>query len=163
MLSNSHKSKTSHSMPTKKKNKKGGLSLFLSGALDDTPKPALPPPMPKIEGPAWGGAKFAKGPASLREIQNEQSKVHEVAGVKSKGQLEDSVELISTGHIKLSSFMPGPPSSPIAVAPARTLASSEGEKNTPPWLSAGSSPVLHRPSLRDIQIQQVWKQGPLPS
>lgn len=160
-LSNSHKHTNSHSVQTKKK-KKGGLSLFLSGALDDTPKPAPPPPTPKTEGAAWGGAKFAKGPASLRDIQNEQSKVHDVAGVKLKGRLDDSVEAVGAGHIKLSSFMPGPPSSPIAVAPAMTLVSSEGEKNTPPWLSAGSSPVQHRPSLRDIQIQQGKKQQSIP-
>ena len=133
--------------------------MFLSGALDDTPKPA-PPPTPKSEGPAWGGAKVSKGSASLRDIQNEQSKVHEVTVIRSKERLEDSVELVGIGHVKLSSFIPGPLSSPIAVAPAKALPSSSGDKSTPPWSSAGSSPVQHRPSLREIQIQQVWKDNP---
>ncbi|ONK74270.1 uncharacterized protein A4U43_C03F4530 [Asparagus officinalis] len=158
--SNSKKNKASHLFPTKKKNnKKGGLSLFLSGALDDTPTPKpAPPPTPKNEGPAWHGAKITKGPVSLREIQNEQSKINDMSGSRTKERLEDQVELVGAGHVKLSSFMPGPPSSPIAVVPPRAMPSSEGEKSTPPWSSAGSSPVQHRPSLRDIQIQQGKKQ-----
>lgn len=153
--SNSQKNKASRSISTKKK-KKGGLSMFLSGALDDTPKP-VPPPPPKIEGPAWGGVKVTKGPASLLDIQNEQSKVNEVTVIRSKERLEDSVELVGPAHVKLSSFTCGSPSSPIAVASARVSPSSEGEKGTPPWSSAGSSPVQHRPLLRDIQIQQGKK------
>lgn len=148
----SHKNKASHSILTKKKNKKGGLSLFLSGALDDAPKPA-PPPTPKSEGPAWGGAKVTKGPALLRDIQNEQSKVNEVTIIKSKELMEDSV-----GLVKLGSFLPGPPSNPIAVVPTRASPSAEGDKSTPTWSSAGGSPVQQRPSLRDIQIQQEKKQ-----
>lgn len=128
--------------------------MFLSGALDDTPRPA-PPPTPKIEVPAWGGAKVAKGPASLRDIQNEQSKVNMVTAFRSKERSEDSIELGGPGHVKLSSFIRVQPSSPIAVASARGLPSFEGEKDTPTWSSPGSSPLQSRPLLREIQIQQV--------
>ncbi|CAM6101074.1 unnamed protein product [Calypogeia fissa] len=58
-----------------KKVVKGGLSVFLSGALDDVHKPEapLPPPLiPKVEGPAWGGAHLPKESASLRAIQTQQ-------------------------------------------------------------------------------------------
>ncbi|KAG7575934.1 Regulator of chromosome condensation 1/beta-lactamase-inhibitor protein II [Arabidopsis thaliana x Arabidopsis arenosa] len=59
----------------KKKNSKGGLSMFLTGALDDIPKPVVAPlPKPKVEGPVWGGAKISKGLSSLQDIQDEQSK-----------------------------------------------------------------------------------------
>ncbi|CAA3023845.1 Macro domain-containing protein XCC3184 [Olea europaea subsp. europaea] len=69
------KNKTGSTASSKKQNKKGGLSMFLSGALDDIPKSVAPPPMiPKIEGPAWDGAKISKGSTTLREIQDEQSK-----------------------------------------------------------------------------------------
>lgn len=59
-----------------KKVVKGGLSVFLSGALDDVaPKaelPLPPPVIPKTEGPAWGGAHLPKESASLRIIQSQQ-------------------------------------------------------------------------------------------
>lgn len=151
----------------KKKIKKGGLSMFLSGALDDAPKPVPPPPpTPKNEGPAWGGVKIAKGPASLLDIQNEQKKVTDVASsFKPKGQSETSVERVScgpvksaplvSGPVKSNPLVGGPHSSSIAVGPTRAT-SSLGEKNTPPW---STSPVQQRPSLRDIQMQQEKKQS----
>lgn len=66
---------TQDAKSTKKKSKRGGLSMFLSGALEAPPKPAAvsPPPPPKVEGPAWGGAHMPKGPATLREIQTQQT------------------------------------------------------------------------------------------
>lgn len=74
---------------SKKRNKKGGLSMFLSGALDDTPKDvAPPPPTPRSEGPAWGGAPISKGCTSLREIQDKQSKIKVNQPTRSKDQVE---------------------------------------------------------------------------
>lgn len=58
---------------SKKKTKKGGLSMFLSGALEAPPKPLTPSPLPKVEGPAWGGKHMPKGAASLKEIQTQQT------------------------------------------------------------------------------------------
>ncbi|ERM93597.1 uncharacterized protein LOC18421552 [Amborella trichopoda] len=146
----------------KKKKKKGGLSVFLSGALDDIPKEEPSPPPRKSEGPAWGGAKISKGFTSLRDIQSEQS--HQTKESKSnnntreKGKSEEIVEGGSGSQIRLSSFLPGTVSSPIPVGSGRgAQASVEGEKSTPPWAGAGSSPGLSRPSLRDIQMQQEKK------
>ena len=149
--------KASRPTSSKKKNKKGGLSLFLSGALDDTSKLSLPTPAvpvtPKQEGPAWGGAKITKGPASLRDIQSEQrSKTNELMTTKAKDRHEDSPD--SAGLLRLSSFMPDACSSPISVTPARAVPAHEGDKSTPPWSSSATSPNLSRPSLRDIQMQQ---------
>ncbi|VAH30527.1 unnamed protein product [Triticum turgidum subsp. durum] len=149
--------KASRPTSSKKKNKKGGLSLFLSGALDDTSKLSLPTPAvpvtPKQEGPAWGGAKITKGPASLRDIQSEQrSKTNELVTTKAKDRHEDSPD--SAGLLRLSSFMPDACSSPISVTPARAVPAHEGDKSTPPWSSSATSPNLSRPSLRDIQMQQ---------
>ncbi|KAG7575935.1 hypothetical protein ISN45_Aa03g003840 [Arabidopsis thaliana x Arabidopsis arenosa] len=104
----------------KKKNSKGGLSMFLTGALDDIPKPVVAPlPKPKVEGPVWGGAKISKGLSSLQDIQDEQSKTrpHE--------------PLFDVG------------------------------KRTPPWASSETSRNLSRPSLRDIQMQEVKMQQSL--
>lgn len=126
--------------------------MFLSGALDDAPKATAPPPTPKSEGPAWGGAKVSKGPTSLREIQNEQSKTKEIKPTSCKDEVEFLSDDRSNRKIKLSSFLP---SNPIPVVPARTTQVSEGEKSTPPWVSSGTPPSLSRPSLRDIQMQQV--------
>ncbi|XP_062186986.1 uncharacterized protein LOC133890569 isoform X2 [Phragmites australis] len=149
--------KPSQSTSSKKKNRKGGLSLFLSGALDDTPKPSLPVPVvpvtPKHEGPAWGGAKITKGPASLRDIQSEQRKTNEPIMAKAKDNFENSPDT-STGCVRLSSFIVDAHSSPIAVTPARAVPASEGDRSTPPWSSSGTSPNISRPSLRDIQMQQ---------
>ncbi|KAM0848563.1 hypothetical protein ACQ4PT_054310 [Festuca glaucescens] len=153
--------KASRPTSSKKKNKKGGLSLFLSGALDDTPKPSLPTPVvlvtPKQEGPAWGGAKITKGPASLRDIQSEQkSKTPDLMTSKPKDRHEDSPD--SAGRMRLSSFMPDVCSSPISVTSARAVPVHEGDKSTPPWSSSATSPNISRPSLRDIQMQQEKRQ-----
>nr|KYP72693.1 Inhibitor of Bruton tyrosine kinase [Cajanus cajan] len=142
---------------SKKKSKKGGLSMFLSGALDEAPKEVAPPPppTPRNDGPAWGGAKFTKGSASLREIQDEQSKikVNKLPGTKDK--VEDLSDLGSGVKIKLSSLLP---SSPIPVTSTRSSQASEGEISTPPWAASGTPPHPTRPSLRDIQMQQGKKQ-----
>ena len=106
--------KPSQSTSSKKKNRKGGLSLFLSGALDDTPKPRLPAPVvpvtPKHEGPAWGGAKITKGPASLRDIQSEQRKTNEpVVGSWPKQKTALRTHLThAAGHVVgTTAHMPG--------------------------------------------------------
>ncbi|KAK2415857.1 ultraviolet-B receptor UVR8 [Trifolium repens] len=147
---------------SKKKNKKGGLSMFLSGALDEAPKEVSPPPppTPKNDGPAWGGAKFSKGSTSLREIQDEQSRImgNKPAGVKDK--VEDLTDFGSAGKIKLSSFLH---SSPIPVVSTRSPQASDGDKNTPPWAAPATPPQPSRLSLRDIQMQQVKKQQGLSS
>lgn len=145
---------TSVTTSKKKKNKKGGLSMFLSGALDDNPKKDVPPPTPpivKTEGPVWGGAKVSKVPSSLREIQDEQNKTTGSRLSKPKGQMDDLSDGKNSVKIKLSSFLP---SSPIVVASARTPQASDGDKTTPLWTASGTPPLLSRPSLRDIQIQQ---------
>ncbi|XP_031093907.1 uncharacterized protein LOC115998463 [Ipomoea triloba] len=151
-LSCSPKGTKASPVVNKKKNRKGGLSMFLSGALDDVPKVEVPPPIsPKVEGPAWGGAKIAKGSTSLREIQNEQSKIKQTILVKSQDHLEELSDGSNSGRVQLSSYLS---SSPVAVASARTTQVSDVERNTPPWATSGTSP-LSRPSLRDIQLQQV--------
>lgn len=75
---------------SKKKTKKGGLSMFLSGALEAPPKllNPSPPPLVKVEGPAWGGAPVPKTSASLKEIQTQQTV--EVSG--QRGELASVVE-----------------------------------------------------------------------
>ncbi|KAK4282113.1 hypothetical protein QN277_013527 [Acacia crassicarpa] len=137
---------------SKKKSKKGGLSMFLSGALDDAPKEvASPPLMTRNEGPAWGGAKFLKGCASLREIQVEQSKIKENKPSKSKRQEQDLSDSSSGGKISLSSFLP---SSPMPVASTRSSWVSDGERSAY-WAASRTPPQPSQPSLRDIQMQQV--------
>ncbi|GFZ09302.1 ankyrin repeat family protein [Actinidia rufa] len=148
--------KASLSKASKKKNKKGGLSMFLSGALDEIPlkdsAPPPPPPPPKSEGPAWGGgAKIAKGSTSLREIQDEQSKTKGSLSNRSKDQVEDIFDSKSGGKTHLLSFLP---SNPIPVVSARTSQVSDGERSTPPWTASRTPPSNSRPSLRDIQMQQ---------
>lgn len=139
---------------SKKRNKKGGLSMFLSGALDDLPKEALPPPpTPKSEGPAWGGVKVSKGSTSLRDIQDEQKKFQVVRPSSSRPSVGDAIDNNKDeGRISLSSFMP---SNPIPVAQPRSSPAADGEKGTPPWAASGTPPHPSRPSLRDIQMQQV--------
>lgn len=146
------KDKGTSQTATKKKNRKGGLSVFLSGALDDSPKQVTPlAPTPRSEGPAWGGAKVSKGSASLREIQDEQSKIQVNRKTGSKNQVEDLFAGKSEGKILLSSFLP---SKPIPVVSVQTSQASDAERSTPPWASSGTPPHLSRPSLRDIQMQQ---------
>ncbi|KAL6974736.1 hypothetical protein U1Q18_013042 [Sarracenia purpurea var. burkii] len=138
----------------KKKKKKGGLSMFLTGALDDIPKmdSVSPPPMPKHEGPAWGGARIGKGSPSLREIQDEQRKTKGNRSTRIKDVVvEDVSDSKTDGKIHLSSFLS---SNPIPIVSARTTHVSDGEKSTPPWAASGTPPLLSRPSLRDIQMQQ---------
>ena len=76
---------------SKKRTKKGGLSMFLSGALEAPPKPLTPspPPVPKVDGPAWGGTHLPKGSASLRDIQTQQS----VQLIQSKGSVVGPIEI----------------------------------------------------------------------
>ncbi|KAF5184248.1 E3 ubiquitin-protein ligase herc2 [Thalictrum thalictroides] len=152
-------SKASSPAAPKRKNKKGGLSMFLSGALDDLPQKAAPPLVtPKNEGPAWGGAKILKGPASLRDIQDEENKTRKSQpSRKVNSQAEELIEGRNDGGIPLSSFLPIGHSSSIAVASSCTSLALEGEKNTPPWAAAGSSPISCKLSLRDIQMQQTKK------
>lgn len=155
----SPKNKFPSQTASKKKSKKGGLSMFLSGALDNNFKditPPPPPPPPKIDGPAWGGAKIAKGPTSLREIQNEQRKTDGTCSSLNKDHGEESFDgNRDGGKILLSSFLS---SKPIPVAPARPSQVADGERSTPPWVASGTPPLQSRPSLRDIQMQQQGKQ-----
>lgn len=144
----------STSLPTgaKKKYRKGGLSMFLSGALDDTPKqPAPPPPAPRREGPAWGGVKITKGSSSLREIQDEQIKTPTSKPIGTKNLVEDVTDGKIEGKVLLSSFLP---SNPIPVVSSRCSQVSEGERSTPPWAASGTPPHPTRPSLKNIQMQQ---------
>ncbi|MBA0874435.1 hypothetical protein Goshw_016730, partial [Gossypium schwendimanii] len=154
--------KSTSQTTTKKKTRKGGLSMFLSGALDDASKHILlPPPTPRSEGPAWGSAKVLKGKASLREIQDEQSKLRVNWLTGSKNQVEDLPEVRNgEGKILLSSFLP---SKPIFVGPVQASQVSDVERTTPPWAASGGTHLL-RPSLRDIQMQQLLvKDSPLDS
>jgi len=147
------KNKISSPAVSKKKNRKGGLSMFLSGALDEVPKDAAPPPpTPRSEGPAWGGAKVSKESASLRQIQDEQSKTKLNIPTRNKDQVEDHFDSKSAGKVLLSSLMP---SKPIPLVSVPASQASDAEINTPSWAS-GTPPLLSRPSLRDIQMQQVY-------
>ncbi|KAK8542910.1 hypothetical protein V6N12_015488 [Hibiscus sabdariffa] len=140
----------SNSQTATKKNRKGGLSMFLSGALDDAPKHVPPPPpTPRSEGPAWGGAKVPKGKASLRDIQDEQRKLQMKLLNGSKNQADDHTDDRNEGKILLSSFLP---SKPISVASTQASQASDVEKSTLRWTGSGTH--LSRPSLRDIQMQQ---------
>ncbi|XP_074270927.1 uncharacterized protein LOC141594833 [Silene latifolia] len=140
---------------TKKKGRKGGLSMFLTGALDEPITViATPPPPPKTEGPAWGGAKVSKTSASLREIQHEQTKLTGNLPAKNKDKLEDLPDDKRNGKILLSSLLP---SNPIPVVAAQAPQPVEGDSGIPPWAASGTPPHLSRPSLRDIQMQQVKK------
>ncbi|XP_062113478.1 uncharacterized protein LOC133824571 isoform X2 [Humulus lupulus] len=150
--SNLPKNKSPSMTVSKKKNRKGGLSMFLSGALDDAPKDvAPPPPTPKTEGPAWGGAKIPKGPASLREIQSEQSRIKGIQPNRTKDKEEDLGDSKTEGKILLSSFLA---SKPIPMVSPQASQAHDGERSTPPWQSSGTPPLHSRLSLRDIQLQQ---------
>ncbi|KAL6575179.1 hypothetical protein OROMI_012464 [Orobanche minor] len=140
---------------SKKKNRKGGLSMFLSGALDDKPKIAVPPPVvARSKGPAWGGAKVSGGLTPLRDIQQEQSKTE--TNLARKKELEVFSEgTVVSGKLPLSSFLH---SSQVAMVPARKGHVLDGDKNTPPWAGSSTPPSVSRPSLRDIQLKQ-GKQG----
>lgn len=146
--------KSSAPASSKKKNRKGGLSMFLNGALDNVPKEAPPPPpTPKNEGPAWGGASISKGSASLREIlQDEQGKTKENKASRKNDLLEDISDVRSSAKLQLCSRLT---SSPIPVVSTQISRVPEGEKSTPPWASSGTPPLVSRPSLRGIQLQQV--------
>ncbi|CAI9097502.1 OLC1v1033941C1 [Oldenlandia corymbosa var. corymbosa] len=152
LASTGGKSDSSPSASKKKKNRKGGLSMFLSGGLDDVPKCTVPSPaVVKSEGPAWGGAKISKGSSSLRAIQDEQSRTMGIKPTKVNNLPEEVSDGNNTTKIRLGSFLH---SSPIPVVSARTSQASDGERNTPPWAASGTPPSLSRPSLRDIQVQQ---------
>lgn len=133
---------------SKKRSKKGGLSMFLSGALDDVPREVLSPPTPKSGGPAWVGAKV-----SLREIQDEQKKFQGLQISSSRTVVEDAIDYSKTeGRISLSSFMP---SNPVPVVQSSSSPAIDAEKGNSPWAASGTPPHPCRPSLRDIQMQQV--------
>ncbi|KAL9247066.1 hypothetical protein vseg_020537 [Gypsophila vaccaria] len=147
------KSKGSSAVPTKRKGRKGGLSMFLSGALDEPVAVVVtPPPAPKIEGPAWGGAKVSKKSASLREIQHEQKKVTGNLLAKNKSQPEELPDDRRNGKFLLSSLLP---SSPIPMAAPQSPQPLDGDTSIPRWAASGTPPHPSRPSLRDIQMQQV--------
>ncbi|KAG7580583.1 Regulator of chromosome condensation 1/beta-lactamase-inhibitor protein II [Arabidopsis suecica] len=156
----SPRSKKIATAANKKKNRKGGLSMFLAGALDDIPMHVVAPPLkPKIEGPVWGGAEISKGLSSLRDIHDEQSKGRSHEPVRTtKNQSGDDSSGKTEGKILLSSFLT---SKPIPIEPAKSLLKSDVEKGTPPWASSETPRNLSRPSLRDIQMQEVKKQQSL--
>lgn len=170
----------------KKTHKKGGLSMFLSGALDNiaaVPAPVPAPPVPKADGPAWGGAKRNSGLSSLREIQSQQTaeassvpvddsvgtrsssrstKTKQVGGDIFKGSKghsepgEPGSESLDTGttRISLSQFIRT--STPIAVTPVKAgkVTSSVNPDSSPtPW--AGTSPLTSASSFKEIQMEQV--------
>ncbi|CAK7341477.1 unnamed protein product [Dovyalis caffra] len=115
-----------------------------------SPKMLPPPPTPKSEGPAWGGAKVSKESASLRQIQDEQSKTKVNRPTRNKDHVEDHFDSRGDGKVLLSSLLPSKPI-PMVSAPASQV--SDAEISTPPWAS-GTPPLPSRPSLRDIQMQQ---------
>lgn len=58
-----------------------------------------------------------------------------------------------TDHIRIPLNQLVRASAPIAVIPSKVTSGSDAEKSTPPW--AGTSPLMSRSSLREIQMQQV--------
>lgn len=179
---------SSQSFPShKKKHKKGGLSMFLSGALDNiavVPAPVQAPPVPKADGPAWGGTKRSSGLSSLREIQSQQTaeassvlvddslgthfssrstKTKQVGGDISKGSKghgepgEPSSESIDNGtaRISLSQFIRT--STPMAVTPVKAgkVTSSVNPDSSSPTPWAGTSPLTSASSFKEIQMEQV--------
>ncbi|KAL2643085.1 hypothetical protein R1flu_010672 [Riccia fluitans] len=159
-----------------KKVVKGGLSVFLSGALE-APKvlPPSPPIMPKVEAPAWGGANIPKGSASLVAIQRQQKSEPKIdfgqavkigSGKSSFGDRGSSFSNpanstpavvdeadINSARIPLSQFVR---TSPIAVN-SRGSAPSQPDNSPPPWAAATFGTTA--PSIRDIQMQQGMSKG----
>ncbi|XP_024524554.1 uncharacterized protein LOC9633257 [Selaginella moellendorffii] len=143
----------------KTKCKKGGLSLFLTGALDKAPEtiPPPPPPVPlvaKTDGPAWGGGALmrGKGAASLSEIQTEQkaessntSANNKPVTMQRKPPESSPREAAAPGHqrIPLQQFVRSPPAPAMSFTPPKAA----------PW--TGSSSPGAFPSLRDIQKQEA--------
>eukprot|EP00250_Pteridium_aquilinum_P020342 c24788_g3_i2 orf=632-4153(+) len=173
------------SLPShKKKHKKGGLSMFLSGALDsavEVPAPVPAPSVPKPDGPAWGGAKRDSRLSSLREIQSQQTaeassvpvedstglsrsvKTKQIAGdisvkgSKSHGEPgEPGLDSLDTGttRISLGQFIRA--STPIAVTPVKaTKVALSVNSDSSPTPWAGTSPLTSASSFKDIQMEQV--------
>ncbi|MCO5587301.1 hypothetical protein L7F22_041248 [Adiantum nelumboides] len=167
----------------KKKDKKGGLSMFLSGALDgvtEVPVPVQASPVPKSEGPAWGGAKWSSGLSSLRDIQSQQTAEGSIVSVddslgmhfdsksvRTKQTARDSSKVLGElGELSSTSLDPGASryslnqfirtSAPIAVTPVQsaTVCVSVNPDSSPtPW--AGTSPLTATSSFKEIQMEQV--------
>ncbi|EPS63880.1 hypothetical protein M569_10901, partial [Genlisea aurea] len=137
----------------KKKNRKGGLSMFLSGALDNNvPKTVVPPQViSKVEVPAWGGVKISQASTPLRVILDEQSRSKEKSNSATKTVVHENK---TSSKISLNSVLG---SSPVPMSSSHLkLVVSDGDKSTSPWPVAASCtpPSGSRPSLRDIQKQQ---------
>eukprot|EP00252_Welwitschia_mirabilis_P019140 TRINITY_DN4353_c0_g1_i1.p1 TRINITY_DN4353_c0_g1~~TRINITY_DN4353_c0_g1_i1.p1 ORF type:complete len:1124 (+),score=296.88 TRINITY_DN4353_c0_g1_i1:577-3948(+) len=167
----------------KKKSKKGGLSVFLSGALDEVPKVVDPSPPPvKAEGPAWGGVKIMRESLSLLEIQSEQIGQSNALSLsqanKESSACMSKLKSQNSKSARKQKNMADPretkfnehetehrcvhASAPIMIAPKKDVTSSDVERNTPPW--AGSLSTASKSSLRDIQMQQVkYKRNSLPN
>lgn len=146
-------SQTSKSASSKRKAKKGGLSMFLSGELEAPPKalPPTPPPVPKVDGPAWGGVHLLKGSASLREIQNQES----VEAIQSKGTTVGSVEIGSS--TKLISV--GLASTNEKSIPGIGLKEMGMKKSN----SLGKSSVLRNPILEMVEVSSTKGRNPQPA
>ncbi|KAI5065917.1 hypothetical protein GOP47_0018541 [Adiantum capillus-veneris] len=173
----------------KKKQKKGGLSMFLSGALDcvtEVPAPEPTPPLPKSEGPAWGGAKQSSRLSSLREIQSQQTaeasavavddslgihfesksmRTKQIAREQSRvpSELEEhcSTSPVDTGVTRYSLGQFIRTSAPIAVMPVKSTkvcASVNSDSSPTPW--AGTSPLTAASSFKEIQMEQVKGKKP---
>ncbi|KAH7845983.1 hypothetical protein Vadar_008308 [Vaccinium darrowii] len=104
--------------------------MFLSGALDDVPKKDYaPPPSPMP---------------------------------KSEGLLGVVPELHKDPPLSVRSKMSRTKPRRFSPQGAKTrrkfLIVSKGERSTPPWAASGTPPLVSRPSLRDIQMQQHGKQ-----
>lgn len=169
----------------KKHSKKGGLSMFLSGALDEAPKLPSPGPVaPKVNGPAWGGVQRNVGLASLREIQSQQTAEADSAsaeessactqfsskffkaknldgdgtkGVRIQAEIPEAVFYDSdTGGCRVSLSQFMRSSTPIAVKPLKAAKLACGENSDSNLTPwAGTSPVTSASSFKEIQMEQV--------